>query len=252
MDVTFATEPTPGRLNEDHVLASPAYVVVLDGATVPAGVRTGCVHGVLWLVRNLGDLLANGLSGNDRAPLAEVLAEAITELRDRHAGACDLTDPDTPSATVALLRAAGETLDYLVLCDSFVVVDGGFGLQVVTDDRTARLPAYDAVSVATLRNAPGGFWVASADPAAAGYALTGSVPLRDVRRAALLSDGAARSVERFGRTWEQVLTLAGEAGPRAVIEEVRRGEQDDVGRRWRGKRFDDATLAYCTFPSAGT
>ncbi|RAO37441.1 hypothetical protein PSN13_01423 [Micromonospora saelicesensis] len=250
MDVTFATEPTPGRVNEDHVAASGSYVVVLDGVTVPAGVRTGCVHDVPWLVRNLGELLMAGLSGDDRVPLADVLAGAIAGLCDRHRDTCHLAARDSPSATVALLRVAGDRLDYLVLCDSYVVIDEVAGLRVVHDDRTARLPAYDAVSVARLRNAPGGFWVASTDPRAAEHALTGSVAMRDVRRAAVLSDGAARLVERFGGTWEQVLQLAGEAGPRAVIEAVRHREHSDDAGRSRGKRFDDATLAYCVFPPA--
>jgi hypothetical protein len=51
--------------------------------TVP-GVNTGCVHGVPWLVRNLGELLATGLSREDRVPLAEILATAISEPCGRH------------------------------------------------------------------------------------------------------------------------------------------------------------------------
>lgn len=248
MDVTFATEATPGQVNEDYVLASDSFVVVLDGVTVPRGVRTGCRHGVSWLVRTLGALLVSGLSRTDVAPLDQLLAEAIDALRGRHGDTCDLTNPDSPSATVAMVRAGRDRLDYLVLCDSFVAIDEDDGLRVVTDDRTAHLPAYDAVSVARLRNDPGGFWVASTDPGAARHALTGSIPIHAVRRVMVLTDGAGRLVERFGSTWAELFALAETGGPRAVIEAVRRNEHAPVeGPRSRGKRFDDASLAYCVF-----
>ncbi len=45
------------------------------------------------------------------------------------------------------------------------------------------------------RNVLGGFWVAAANPDIVSQALTGTFPLRQVHRAALLSDGAARAVE---------------------------------------------------------
>jgi hypothetical protein len=245
MDVTFATEATPGRVNEDYAVASDSFVVVLDGVTVPAGVRTGCVHTPAWLVRNLGDLLVAGLAAGDDTPLRLIAASAIAGLRERHRTTCDLANPDSPSATMAILRTGGPTVDYLVLCDSLIVaerVDGGF--EVITDDRTARLTAYDPVSVARQRNAPGGFWVASTDPEAAGQALTGSLPVRDVRRVAVLTDGAARFVERFGGTWAGLFALAGRDGPRAVLNSVRAAEAAADGRP-RGKRFDDATLVLC-------
>lgn len=249
MDATFATEATPGRINEDHVLVSTTFVIVLDGVTVPSGVRTGCTHGVPWLVRTLGELLVTELAKADGVSLAEILAAAIAGLRTRHGPACDLTNPDSPSATVAMLRAGGDMLEYLVLCDSFVVIDEAGGLRVVTDDRTARLPAYDPISVARLRNTPGGFWVASTDPGAAWCALTGSVPIQDVRRVAVLTDGAARLVDHFGSSWAELLVLAETAGPRAVIEAVRRKERALArSHRVRGKQFDDATLVYCVFP----
>jgi hypothetical protein len=181
--------------------------------------------------------------------LPAIVAEAIEGLCRRHGPACDLGNPDSPSATIAMLRVSGSDLDYLVLCDSSIVVERGTGFQVITDDRTARLPAYDAASVARLRNAPGGFWVASTDPRAAGEALTGRIPLNDVRRAAVLTDGAARLVERFGHTWAGLFELADRDGPRAVLTAVREAESAAGGGRFRGKRFDDATLALCRFPA---
>jgi hypothetical protein len=49
-----------------------------------------------------------------------------------------------------------------------------------------------------LRNTPGGFWVAAADPVVAEHALTGSSPLSSLESALLLSDGASRFADLFG------------------------------------------------------
>jgi len=243
MDVSFATEPAPGRANEDHVVASDRFAVVLDGVSCPPGVATGCVHDVRWLVRTLGATLAQRLAGPPREPLAELLAGGIRWLRDRHGPGCDLTHPESPSSTVAILRERDDQLDYLVLCDSSVVIDGGDGIRAVTDDRTARLPAYDRASVARVRNTPAGYWVASTDPGAAAQALTGSLPRDRVRRVVLCTDGVARLVERFGLGWPEVFAIIDRAGPRGAIAAVRAAERQAPARR--GKRFDDATLAVC-------
>jgi hypothetical protein len=214
------------------------------------------VHGVPWLVRNLAELLIVGLSAGDGRTLRTIAADAVAGLRRRHEDTCDLTNPDSPSTTLAMLRVDDRDLDYLVLCDSSIVLERSNGYQVLTDDRTARLSAYDRVSVARQRNAPGGFWVASTDPAAADQALTGTVRLDEVRRAAVLTDGAARLVDRFGRTWADLFHLADRDGPRAVLAAVREAElATGPNPRFRGKRFDDATLAFCRlnmgFPRGG-
>ncbi|MGW0433759.1 protein phosphatase 2C domain-containing protein [Micromonospora sp. NPDC003197] len=147
------------------------------------------------------------------------------------------------------MLAHADTIDHFVLCDSSIVLDIDGGHRVVIDDRTARLPAYDAGTVAQLRNAPGGFWAASTSPVAAQHALTGSTPLPDVRRAAVLTDGAARLVERFGRSWQDAFTILDAAGPRGVLDALRAAEQagQPVTPGHRDKQFDDGTLALCEF-----
>ena len=97
------------------------------------------------------------------------------------------------------------------------------------------------------RNHPDGFWVASTDPYAARHALTDTVARHGLRRAAVLSDGATRLVDRFGLLdWPGFLDVLAEQGPDAIIAQVRAAEHSDPdGRRWpRGKRHDDATAAY--------
>jgi hypothetical protein len=248
--VTYATEPTPGRPNEDYVLAGPTWVAVLDGATAPPGVDSGCSHDVRWLVRHLGTALAAGLSGS-RDALDAILAEAIKTVCADHGDTCDLTNPDSPSSTVAVVRERAGELDYLVLADSPIILDTLQGLRTILDDRIAHLPDYTLEGVRSRRNRPGGFWVASTNPEAGFHAARGSVALGDVRRAALLTDGAARFVERFRLgDWQALLDLLERQGPDELIQRVRKAEEAEPESERKGerrKRQDDATAAFVRY-----
>ncbi|WP_405087968.1 protein phosphatase 2C domain-containing protein [Microbispora sp. NBC_01389] len=270
MRVALATEPaTPGRENEDFIAATPDAVVLLDGSGTPAGSESGCTHGVAWYARTLGSTLLTSMT-QSAGSLSELLAEGIKATTSLHDFTCDVSHPGSPSATVVMLRRSGDFLDWLVLADSVLILDTGQPEPtVITDDREAqvgasyreRMDSLDSTSpehvaahreyVETLRdhrNRDGGFWVASVDPLVAEQALTGSVPVHEVRAAALLSDGASRLVDRFHlTTWRDLLGLLGQAGPNELIRQVRTAEQSDPhGQRWpRGKTYDDAAVAYC-------
>ncbi|MGX7669531.1 hypothetical protein [Plantactinospora sp. DSM 117369] len=275
MRVRSASAAAPGRLeNEDHVFRYGELVGVLDGATVPDGFDTGCVHGPAWYVRRLAARL--GLAAADRpaAALTGNLAAAILAVRADHGGACDLDHPGTPSATVCLLRHGGDSVDYLVLCDSPLVLDLGERVQVVSDERLRAAMAdlrQKATTVARVggevdpatrfrravalqreqMNQTHGYWVAAANPDAAYHAVAGSLPLHGpgrIRRAALLTDGASVAVEQFGLfDWRGLLDLLSEAGPGELIRRVRLVEAGDGQRRSGFKRHDDATAVLCEF-----
>lgn len=244
-EVACATRPGSARPNEDLVIAGPSWIAVLDGATAPSGVDSGCVHDVAWLVGRLGGALAAELAGDAPGSLAAILERAIEATAASHAATCDLANPDSPSATVAMVRVR-ERLEYLVLGDSPVVLRlAGGGVRVVYDDRLDRLPGgrpYSLELVRRLRNAPGGFWVAAARPEAARESVTGEIALGDVRGAGVFTDGVARLVDWYGRRWEDVLDLLAGQGPQAVIAAVRELESER-GPVW-GKRHDDATAAW--------
>ncbi|MEU5876736.1 protein phosphatase 2C domain-containing protein [Spirillospora sp. NPDC047279] len=240
------SEATPGLGNEDYVVAGPGWVVVLDGATARPGVESGCVHDPGWLVRRLAAELGARLVLEDGTSLRDLLADSIKGVRELHADTCDLDNPDSPSSTVALLRRAGDRVDWLVLADSPVLLDLGGELRVVRDDRVDRLPSYTDEGVRAARNSPGGFWVASTRPQAAYEALAGEASVDAVRRVALLTDGAARLVERFGRIgWEELFDLLERDGPRELIRRTREAEARET--RPRGKRYDDATAVLVHF-----
>lgn len=249
MQITYATEPgDPKHPNEDFVVAGPDFACTLDGATAPSGMETGCIHDVRWLVRRLGARLAHRLALDDAGAgsLAEHLAEAIRWVNAQHAGTCDLDNPSSPSSTVALLRRRGEKIDALVLSDSPILLDLPGGVRRLADERPGRLPSYRPEDVRDQRNQPGGFWVASTSPQAAHHAVRLTVPADHLRRAALLTDGAARLVDRFHvMDWPGLLKLLGTDGPAEVIRRVGVAENTiDPPAGSRGKKHDDATALF--------
>src|SRR5947208_8671501 len=158
MQCSTAIAAAPGRECQDYVLTGPDWVVLLDGATPYPGLDSGCVHGVRWYVRRLAGVLAEALSTDDKdRPLPELLADAISATCAAHGDCCDLSNVDSPSSTVALLRWTEQRCDALVLADSPILLDTADGLVVVEDPRIDQLPAYDVATVSRLRNADGGF-----------------------------------------------------------------------------------------------
>lgn len=263
-EASSSTKPS-----EDFVLTAPGVAVVLDGLGTPAGLETGCKHGTRWYVSQLGFFLASRASALPEQSLADITAEAIDQVSLSHADTCDLNHPGTPSSSVTVLRMQGNTVDYLVLHDSTIVLDGPSGYTVLTDPR-----AHDIVKeeheetlryrIGTpehseavrrlvnaqrpLRNHPDGYWVAAATPGAAHHAVTGSASRAGTVRAALLTDGASSLVDCYEEmTWPVLLDTLEEQGPKAVISKVRNLEQmDPEGVRWpRYKTSDDATATVC-------
>lgn len=247
MDVSFATAAAPGRRNEDLVVATDEFVIVLDGVTSPPHVVTGCRHDPVWLVRTLAAALAGGLMRAPAGALDAILADAVAAVRAAHVDTCDLGHPESPSSTVSILRERESRVDYLVLCDSGVVLADGDGrvLRAVSDDRTAAMRGLTRAEVAARRNHAGGFWVASTDPACAAEALTGSVPAAALGSALVCTDGVSRLVDAYGWDWSSVLAL-GE--PSAMLRAVREAERDGPPPG-SSKQHDDATVALCRFHS---
>ncbi|WP_225826767.1 protein phosphatase 2C domain-containing protein [Streptomyces naphthomycinicus] len=265
MRVAIDTQPGGAAPNEDWAAGTPSLAVVLDGLST-AGLDTGCRHGVPWYVAHLGSHLVATLADPSRS-LTDGLGSALEQVAALHPD-CDLSNPGTPSATVAILRQRGEILDHLVLADSPIVLEGQ-EFTVLTDLRVdevlpelrAEVELFETHTVehqAALRrfvtaqrqtrNTPAGYWVAAADPEAAEHALVGSVPVEGVRAAAVLSDGVSRLVTEYGMaTWATAFATLRTGGPRELIETVRKVEATDpTGRRWpRYKSGDDATAVFC-------
>jgi hypothetical protein len=175
--------------------------------------------------------------------LSALLAEAIEQVTDDHRDTCDVANPISPSATVAILRLSDGLIEHLVLGDSFVVLDRADGAPlVVSDPREVIISrSYQSAIEAAAegsdeyhrvlralranRNRPGGFWVAKDDPRAADEAITGSCPISELTGAVLLSNGASRIVDRFRLAdWPGVMAVLASSGPAEIIHRVRQAE----------------------------
>ncbi|MGA8117191.1 MAG: hypothetical protein WCA46_26455 [Actinocatenispora sp.] len=272
MRVTGISTPRPGKPNEDLLISTGDLVVVLDGCgiadSLAATLDRGCRHGVPWYVRSLGDELVRR-AADPAVPLTDALAGAIDTVTASHRDTCDLTNVDTPASTVCLLRQRGDLLDHLVLSDSSIVFDRRpeGGLDVVSDVRIDRaLPSPDPLPLgsperierdrrssaarAARVNRPDGFWVASTDPDAASHALTGASPVAGLAAVLVATDGGVRLHEFGELDWPALVDLVTVEGPEALVTRTREAETADATAvRWpRAKQYDDATLAYCTFP----
>lgn len=269
MRSALGTLPGSSRPNEDFVAATDSLVAVLDGATTPGHLETGCGHGTRWFSHALGAEIVHRLITEPGLTLADGLAAAIKSLAERHSATCDIAHPGHPSATVALLRETPDALEYLVLADSTVAFETRSGIEVFSDTRVEQAAAreHEALAAAShgaaahaaaladlttalraYRNRPGGFWVAAVTPQAAYEALSGSFDRSAVLSAAVLTDGASILADRFQMMdWPQTFGTLRDHGPAGLLRRVREVEAEDgAGARWpRGKIHDDATVVHC-------
>lgn len=268
MRITAAIDPgNPAKTNEDHLQIGAEFAAVIDGAT--ARTRTACIEGVAWYSAMLGARMAE--HSHTAPTLTEALAAAIGDVAALHDPHCDLDYPGTPSAVLAAIRhrTGSDQLEWLLLGDCTLILDTVAGLQVeqmghrhvaaVERAEANQYPIGDPRKTEALqrmkerehaaRNREGGFWVAAADPSVVTRARTGTVPLDQVWRILLLTDGAARLSDLFAQaSHADLVALAANEGPQAVIDRVRILEADDpLGEHYpRNKRSDDAAvlLAY--------
>ncbi|MET7696855.1 protein phosphatase 2C domain-containing protein [Streptomyces sp. NPDC005485] len=258
MRTELVSEPGDrARPNEDFAsVGLPASgqggsLVVLDGVTPPAD-GYACLHSVAWFASRLGGALTELSVSRRDLPLSAVLAEAIRRTADAHADSCDLSHPRTPQATVVLVRWSADTVEYLVLSDSALLVQSADGaVTAVLDERLSLLPraslATDAIADTTVRNKEGGFFTAAADPSVASRAVRGTLPRAEVRALAALTDGAGRWVEKFREgDWNACFTIVRKEGGQALIDRVRALERADTRRVHlrRSKTHDDATVVF--------
>lgn len=247
---------SPDRPNEDWAESNDDVVVVLDGAGIPKELPTGCGHSVAWFVQHLGPALLHHAADRNQS-LTKALELAIMEVRALHDVECDLTNPNSPSATVVAFRVNGPVAEALVLADSTLVIQNATGqVEAITDNRLQQLKDRlsndgqkppPGAAMSAYRNQPGGFWVAGANPAAAAEAITRSWPLETLATAALLTDGAARLVDLFATaSWSDLIAQLRRGGMNDILNTVRSLEESDPDRlRWRrSKTHDDATIAY--------
>jgi hypothetical protein len=267
--ITTGTLAGGSRGNQDHIVITDHAVAVLDGATSWLPQDPSRDGG--WYARGIGAALTMLLSDDSRE-LAELVGEAIEQIRDRYG----LSRGDCPTSTVTIARWSREVIDIYALGDSPAVVYPVAGTpQIVYDDRLEHVGAaqrdayrrhlrsgagYDsrlADLIADLqrtereqRNAPGGYWIAESDPAAAEHGQTARYPIEATTDVLILSDGASAAVTDYGlHDWLSSEQIISSDGPGKFLYGIHHAEAGDPeGARWpRAKRHDDKTIALVQF-----
>lgn len=270
MHITLATQAAfDDKPNEDWAGYRGPAAVLVDGAGIDKELRAGCSHSVAWYSQTIGNALLAQLQ-QPAVSLREALAAAIDEVAAGHAGTCNLA-AGSPSSTVVAVRIVGSRLEYLVLCDSTLLLVHAGHTEVLTDSRLDAIAAPHRSAAAErvragkitepalvraeraayvraiegLRNRPGGFWVCQSDATAADEAIVGSVDLAELELIVLASDGAMRLVDLFAKmTVEEFVAQVASAEGHALLARVRSTEA--ASRAWTAaymaKAHDDATL----------
>src|SRR3954465_6914734 len=142
MRAAIESQATPGRVSDDYAAVGLGWAFVLDGAPALKPAEIGCIHGVPWVVHRLAGNLARLLAIEPNVGLADALAESITRTCAAHEKTCDLSNPDSPSSTVTVLRSREDVLDYLVLGDSPLLISRAGKVEPILDERMAKLDDY--------------------------------------------------------------------------------------------------------------
>jgi hypothetical protein len=233
-------------------------MVVVDGAGI-RGAEGLCHHGVAWYAHTLGAEVVDRLRQQPVGGLRDAVAESIETVTAAHSDTCEVADPSSPQASIAVMRDTGDGVDYLVLGDVYLIVEAASPL-VITDRREVAVrqealkhltdllpgtPEHDhelrrAIdSLRAARNHPGGYWIAKDDPRAAAEAVVGRLDTGPLGCLAILSNGAARLVEPYGVTdWQGMVELLHAVGPDGVLHRLR------VCEKQISTTPDDASVAY--------
>ncbi|OLT06409.1 hypothetical protein BJF90_16555 [Pseudonocardia sp. CNS-004] len=261
LTATVAGAMLPGEQppGQDRWAVAQSSVVVLDGATaVDPDVPPADVY-VTDLCTVLTALLGDG------ADARRALRESITTVARR----LDLTAGRGPSSTATILRSTGDLVEVAALGDSTAVVGlRGGRIERITDERLSRIApdlrqqyqrrlraghGFDSTHRTLLRqvqraeravrNSPGGYWIAEADPAAADHAIVRRYPADQVEWCVLATDGAQRPFEYLHGIWSDLPADAGQV--RSHLERLQMWEatgDPDGYLLPRSKRHDDKTI----------
>jgi hypothetical protein len=238
---------------------------MLDGASAHAPQEVPAAT----YAHGLGTRLAELLHQNAEADLKDVLAEAITGTAE----ALDISPGvGAPSSTVAICRYSRSDMfvDLLVLGDTQIAAPE----CILRDDRLASVATeqraiyrsrlseghgYDDEHRRLVRalqdeqvhhrNRPGGYWIAEANPEAAGHALTHRAGLADLRWCVLATDGAHKPMTLHEMDAWETYSMLDTADLHDLLARCHRLEAGDPNGQAmpRAKLHDDKAIAGVVF-----
>ncbi|MGT2742009.1 SpoIIE family protein phosphatase [Streptococcus plurextorum] len=191
--------------NEDMIGYSGHYFWLMDGVTDLYGIRLFEEDtDSAVLVRRLDQALRQHL--DDQKSLLSIVQESVQMVRENllkeEKIRTDCPHYMLPTFTLVFARIIDGHLDYYILGDSYLIIEGK---QVLTDDRIWPLAAQDKQLLAKVEdpqkrkailqktrqklNQADGYWIGSIDGQGLAYALLGSLELTNHDRIMLCSDG---------------------------------------------------------------
>jgi hypothetical protein len=227
--------PTMHR-SEFGVATLTTAVLVTGIASTPAS-QSRCVHGLGWLVRNLGIAVLKSVMDRDHS-ISEELAQAVVNVNALHISTCDVYHPEFPSCAVVLLQELGTTIDYLVLGNVALLmevrpIDSYSAIGDLEGDWAPRHQSINLIRDSSHQAGSGTSMIhLTGNPKTAYDATHGSVPREKVLRAALLSEvaaDAAMAAASSGGDLSQFMELDGPMAFGLSNEPQDRG-QDPIGR----------------------
>lgn len=253
--------------NEDAWGSTDSAVWVIDGASsVDAETIVDPVSDGAWIARTADEVFRRTLTGpaEGRPRARGALIGAAAEIQ-RAVAANDQAGRVPPSAAVAVVDLVGNALHLSRLADVTVVVQSGERTLLFRDEDGQRAEAELARELGGVRspdrpdvdaelrarrlaemNQPGGTWVLSGDTDAVAHACFETLPIADLTKVLVMSDGFSRYVDVFGiaSSWDQVLErLPSDLRLAEMVSELREAERRDPGgsKYPRLTRHDDAT-----------
>lgn len=277
MLIRHATASKPTRATNDDLAGYAGRTFwLMDGATQlhePA-------HGLTaaWHVGQLDAYFRAALAQDPQIDLAELATAAITATAHKFFAQSGMTAEDSmmerPFCTLSLCRLneTADKLEYLVLCDSSLLVLSRDDETVVSDLRLDGLNALDPTNallkegagfdsaeyktallsayhhVFAHLNKPAGWYAVAQDARVVAEALRGEIAVTPDDVILLMSDGFTRAVDTLGiyTNWRALTEAVKSKGLDAVIENIRKVERGDAEglQHPRSSRHDDATALW--------
>ena len=256
--------------NEDVCAAAEDYAFVLDGASgLNETNRMGPMSDACWLVSSLKNWLI--LHIHEDRSLEEILRDGLRHLADQYG---EYSGLESPSCTITIIRIRNDELEYYVLGDSLLLIETEDRLYSFCDEAVEQVEGLMIARMQELsiekmkpflemrpyvsdllqkhrlmKNTPEGYWICDLSGVGLSHAMTGSLPLEEVRRCALMSDGMMQLKEFRNLDNEGFLDLLYRRKSRCFPLLMEFQEQDIRCRVLpRLKKRDDTTLVLWTPP----
>ena len=261
-------------VNEDTFFVGEDFGFVLDGAT---GLLKENISpkpsDAQWFVLKISEILQKTILMD--LSLNEIVANAIKQADQEYMsfeGAQNIKSK--PSSGIALYRKRNETLEYFLLGDVSLLVELKDG--TIKEFLMQELPKLDGENIQKMaqiakekgihvidarplinddllrvrlsQNTPHGYYILGDNPEAAKHALSGSIPLHQVKSITALSDGYSQTYDTFDLFKEpkQLIEKLETTTPEEIYEQLWQLQEQDYycDEHPRFKIRDDATIIH--------